>query len=118
MFASYAYNAVNPLDEESQMSMDMRTVVPEARDQVVVTVQYVGSEDFIRSFPGAVAFQAVKVQAMKSFDLEPEAADEYVLQLNDADLPDSGHLRDLHQTQVALTLVRKDEVSKGHDRTS
>lgn len=84
-----------------------------ASGQVTVTVRYVGKDDFHGEFPAATVFQSIKVHAMKYFELDPSAAENYVLQFNSADLSDQGHLGDLGPGPITLTLMLKEEVSKG-----
>ncbi len=83
------------------------------QNAVTVTVQYVGKDDFTDEFPHDAALQSVKVRAMNAFGLDPSASDEYVLQLNGADLADHSHLGDANGDVVILRLVLKDDVPKG-----
>lgn len=80
---------------------------------ISVVVQYVGKIDYRDDFAPNVVFQAVKVHAMKHFELDPSSADRYVLQYNGTDMSDRGHLADLHAPTVTLTLALEDEVPKG-----
>ena len=66
-------------------------------ETVKVTVQYVGKDDFVDTVPAQRDLQAVKVQAMKSFELDPSQASKYVLQFNvgrPAGSQEAGRLRD------------------------
>lgn len=81
--------------------------------KVSVTVQYVGQDDFVEEVAAQAAVHAIKVRAMKKFELDPGAAEEYVLQYGTADLKDHSHIGDLGVEAVTLRLVLKEDVTKG-----
>lgn len=81
--------------------------------KVLVTVQYLGQDDFVEEVAARAALQSIKVRAMKKFELDPGAANEYVLQYGTADLKDQSHIGDLGGAAVTLRLVLKEDVTKG-----
>jgi hypothetical protein len=81
-------------------------------DKVSVTVQYAGKQDFAESVPASEELQAIKVRAMKAFELNAGDASRYVLQFNGADVKEHTKVGALGNT-VALTLALADEVAKG-----
>ena len=84
-----------------------------SHETVTVTVQYVGKNDFVEVVPPREDLTAVKVRAMKAFELDPSQAHQYVLQFGGADLPDHKKLSDFGLATLALTLTLKAEVAKG-----
>lgn len=82
-------------------------------DKIQVIVNYVGHTGFQDSFPGGETFKAIKLAAMKFFELEESAAFKYALQYNGVDLKENGHLSSLNANPVTLTLVLTEEVNKG-----
>ncbi len=81
-------------------------------DKVSVTVKYAGKNDFTDTVPASEELQAIKVRAMKSFELNAGDASRYVLQLNGTDLNEHAKVGTLGTT-VVLTLTLIDEVAKG-----
>jgi hypothetical protein len=83
------------------------------KQKVSVTVQYVGKNDYVDpDVPGSQDLQAIKVHAMKVFELNPGDASRYVLQFNGADVSDKTKIGQLG-TVVVLKLVLAEEVAKG-----
>jgi hypothetical protein len=91
---------------EKELKMSTHTVI-------AVTVEYVGQKDFVTSVPPAETLQAIKVQAMKSFGLEPGAADRYVLTYNGQEQADREHVGDLGASTVVLKLTLLSDLTKG-----
>jgi len=83
------------------------------KEKIDVTVTYVGHEPFTDLVPPNTSLQSVKVHAMKSFNLEPDASDKYVLQYDGADVADNRHVGDFNKENVVLTLTLKQDVNKG-----
>lgn len=81
--------------------------------KIKVTVQYVGDIDFVTEVSASMDLQAIKVQAMKHFDLEVGKNDEYSLRYNEADLASHKKIGDLEQDEVILTLSFNKESTKG-----
>lgn len=83
------------------------------KQKVSVTVQYVGKNDYVDpDVPGSQELQAIKVHAMKVFELNTGDASRYVLQFNGADVSDKTKVGQLG-TVVVLKLVLAEEVAKG-----
>lgn len=83
------------------------------KNEITIKVTYVGHDDFTDNFPGAVILHSIKIRAMKSFELDEDSADKYVLQLNGIDMDDKSHLKSLGTDEIAFTLMLKEEVTKG-----
>lgn len=80
---------------------------------VLVTVKYVGKNDYTDEVRGDPVFSAIMLKAMHSFDLEASAADKYVLQYEGRDLDGKAHVSSLEQNTIVLTLTLKEEPVKG-----
>jgi len=82
--------------------------------EIHVVVTYIGHEPWKHPFRPTDTVHAVKVDAMtKGFDLEGSAADNYVLQLNGADLPETTEIVSLGKNPLSVDLVLKKEPQKG-----
>ncbi len=81
-------------------------------DKVSVTVKYAGKNDFMELISASEELQAIKVQAIKAFELNAGDASRYVLQLNGGDVKEHVKVGTLGAT-VVLTLALFDEVAKG-----
>lgn len=80
---------------------------------IEVTVEYTGKRPFIEEVHGNPTFRHVKLAAMRAFDLEASAADNYVLQDGGMDLSDQAHVESLGRAVLALHLTLKGEPVKG-----
>ena len=83
------------------------------KKRIVVTVQYVGDIDFVEEVPEDMELQAVKINAMKHFELEVGKNADYTLQFNGADISDHGKVGDFDRVQLTLTLTMTKEPTKG-----
>ncbi len=81
-------------------------------DKVSVMVKYAGKNDFTEVVPASEELQAIKVRAMKAFELNAGDASRYVLQFNGADLKEYVKVGTFGTT-VVFTLTLVDEVAKG-----
>lgn len=80
--------------------------------EVNVKVSYVGCDEYFEKIP--ITIHSLKLKVMKHFNLDPAAADQYVLQLHGADLCDEDRkIEDLNLPCVDLVLHRKKEIVKG-----
>lgn len=88
------------------------------RHEIEVVVSYIGHQPWKHPFPTAATVHTVKVEAMtKGFGLEASAADNYVLQLNGADLPEGTEIGQLNKRPLHVELVLAKEPHKGHERS-
>lgn len=83
-----------------------------SNEKVAVSVTYVGKEDFVAQVPATEALQAIKVQAMKHFELNPGDESRYVLQFNGVDVNDSTKVGTIGAS-VTLKLMLAEEPAKG-----
>lgn len=94
--------------------MDTAHQEQEKKDKHVnVVVKYVGEHPFHHDFPPATTFADVELAALRKFEIEPSAAQRYVLVFNDTVMPERGTLKDLERRKVELELRLKEEVPKG-----
>ncbi len=84
-----------------------------SNDKVDVIVKYVGKSDFSDNVPAEMVLQALKVHALKYFQLDPGSADKYVLQYDGADVNQNKHVGDFAVNPVTFTLMLAKEVNKG-----
>jgi hypothetical protein len=82
-------------------------------DTIRLTIEYTGKEPFHEEVHGNPTFQELKLKAMKAFDLEQSAANEYVLQFEGTDLDEKRHVDSLCGADVTLQLTLKHEPVKG-----
>ncbi len=82
-------------------------------EKITVEVKYVGHEPFADIVPSATTLQSIKVHAMKSFSLEPDASEKYTLQYEGADIADNRHVGDFGKESVVLALTLNQDVNKG-----
>lgn len=86
--------------------------MPEKKFEIRVT--YTGHRDFNHSYEGGgVTVGTVKLEALKFFEIEPDAKDKYELLRGAVVLPDDMHIRELGEGAIVLDLRRKGPVSKG-----
>lgn len=81
--------------------------------EIHVVVSYIGHDPWKHPFRPTDTVHTVKVEAMAKFDLEPSAADNYVLQLNETDLPEGTEIGALKKNPLDMVLVLKKEPNKG-----
>ena len=81
--------------------------------KIDIIVKYVGKTDFTDKVPAEMVLKAVKMQAMKFFELDPGSANKYVIQYNGADVNETKHVGDFGTNPVTFTLMLAKEVNKG-----
>lgn len=87
------------------------------RHEIEVVVSYIGHPEWKHPFHATATVHTVKVDAMtKGFGLEASAADNYVLQLNGADLPESTEIGQLKKNPLHVDLLLTKEPHKGNER--
>ncbi len=84
-----------------------------SNNKVDVIVKYVGKNDFTDTVPAEMVIQAVKVQALKYFELDTGSAGKYVLQYGGADVNQHKHVGDFGVNPAVFTLMLASEVNKG-----
>lgn len=80
---------------------------------IKITVEYTGKTPFAEEVQGNPTFHHIKLAAMKAFELEPAAANNYVLQDGGTDLSDQAHVNSLGRSVLMLQLTLKEEPVKG-----
>ena len=79
-----------------------------------LVVSYIGHEPWKHPFQPEDTVHTVKVEAMtKGFDLEESAADNYALQINEADLPEATKIGTVGKSPLSVDLVLRKEPQKG-----
>ncbi len=84
-----------------------------SNNKIDVIVKYVGKNDFTDRVPAEMVLQAVKVHAMKFFELDAGSVNKYVLQYNGADTNEAKHVGDFGANPATFTLMLTSEVNKG-----
>lgn len=82
--------------------------------EIHVDVSYVGNEPWKHPFRPTDTVQTVKLEAMtKGFELEASKAEDYALQLNRADLPETKTLSEIGENPLEVELILRTEPNKG-----
>ena len=89
---------------------------PENEKKINVKVAYTGHDEYEENFSPEVPLGTIKRKAMKQFDIEESAADNYALQLSGTNLDDKTKVGELGRPEVKLVLVLKKPQEKGHAR--
>ena len=82
--------------------------------KIFVKVAYTGHDDYEAELPREDTIGTVKLKAMNEFEIEPSAADKYVLQHDGVNIEDKVKIGTLGRREVKLVLLLKKPQEKGH----
>jgi len=94
----------------------MEPGAPGKEKKIEVTVVYTGQSPYVDEFAPEGPIGTVKRRAMKQFEIEESAADDYALQFDGVNLGDKQKVGDIATNKVTLTLVRVKPQEKGYGR--
>lgn len=80
---------------------------------VIVTVSYVGHDNYVETFSDETVVQAVKLVAMKVFGLELLQENKYAIQFMNADQNENKKLQAYQSEHLTFVLVLVEEPNKG-----